>query len=830
MNSTDAVTKIFQNVKAYADARDALKIDLTEKGAASGVAELDSTGKVPSSQLPSYVDDVLDGYYNAADGKFYTDSAYTTEIIGESGKIYVSLDSSIQYRWTGTAFAAIGGALTLGETASTAYRGDRGKIAYDDSQENKANIVKLFGNLTATKEENPATASHSSGDLLLINGVLHIATADIDVGDALAVGTNVAATTVEEQLLRRFPTRKLTQAQYDALTPAEKAADVVYFITDAGGSTTGLQLGETSSTAYRGDRGKAAYDDSQANKVNIAKILESLAVAETSPSTAAHDEGDLLLWNGSLYEAAADIDVGDALVSGGNLTPTTVAVQLAGMQGSLTMDSVPTDGSTNPVESNGIYDEFAMRYPTRKLTQAQYDALSPAQKAENVLYFITDASGGGGGGGGGGSLPSGGTAGQVLTKKSATDGDAEWRDPQDTSALEGDFAGVETDPLTNAYAVGEMFVIDGQLYKAKTAIAAGDALDVGVNADETTVAAEIAAAIAKIPTNALLKDGSVAADKLLIGTLASNTSLGNNAFAIGTSNTSSGNFTMATGIASVATGDAAHAQGNNTKATGQYAHAEGHFTTASGPDAHAEGFYTESSGQYTHAEGNNTKATGQCAHAEGFYTVAGYAHQLVTGRYNDNKSTTLFEVGNGTGAVYPSNAFEVYGTGDIVASGKVTATKGIEVPNDSGYYAVTKRRTVGSAVHRLTLGVAESGASTIEHYPSESGAKDTRMELASGKITAKVGTFWQNGHEVLDKGMILEKSVTATTDANGCVSLGLGRTATVFAVLPEDNSTQYLCAPWYDPVGKEWMARVAVPMTMAAVTGVSVAVTARYLA
>ncbi len=109
-------------------------IPSSEKGAHSGVAELDSTGKVPSSQLPSYIDDVIDGYYNDTDGKFYEDSTYTTEIVGESGKIYISVDTDIQYRWTGTTFAALGGALQLGETSSTAYRGDRGKIAYDHSQ------------------------------------------------------------------------------------------------------------------------------------------------------------------------------------------------------------------------------------------------------------------------------------------------------------------------------------------------------------------------------------------------------------------------------------------------------------------------------------------------------------------------------------------------------------------------------------------------------------------------------------------------------------------------------------------------------------------------
>lgn len=110
------------------------KVSNSAVGTAGGVAELDNTGKVPSSQLPSYVDDVIDGYYNETDGKFYEESTYTTEIPGETGKIYISVDSDIQYRWTGTAFSALGGALVLGETSSTAYRGDRGKAAYDISQ------------------------------------------------------------------------------------------------------------------------------------------------------------------------------------------------------------------------------------------------------------------------------------------------------------------------------------------------------------------------------------------------------------------------------------------------------------------------------------------------------------------------------------------------------------------------------------------------------------------------------------------------------------------------------------------------------------------------
>lgn len=113
-------------------ASDVSAIPATQKGAAGGVAELDSGGKVPAAQLPSYVDDVLEGYLSG--GKFYKESAHTTEIMAESGKIYIDIASGKTYRWSGSAYAVVSETLALGETASTAYRGDRGKVAYDHSQ------------------------------------------------------------------------------------------------------------------------------------------------------------------------------------------------------------------------------------------------------------------------------------------------------------------------------------------------------------------------------------------------------------------------------------------------------------------------------------------------------------------------------------------------------------------------------------------------------------------------------------------------------------------------------------------------------------------------
>lgn len=119
------------NVTGLQTALDA-KIATSAKGTANGVAELDSTGKVPANQLPSFVDDVIEGYLNA--GKLYKEEAHTSQINGEAGKIYVDLHTNKTYRWSGSAFVVISDTIALGETSTTAYRGDKGKTAYDHSQ------------------------------------------------------------------------------------------------------------------------------------------------------------------------------------------------------------------------------------------------------------------------------------------------------------------------------------------------------------------------------------------------------------------------------------------------------------------------------------------------------------------------------------------------------------------------------------------------------------------------------------------------------------------------------------------------------------------------
>ena len=93
---------------------------INSKGAPNGLASLNESGIIPSAQLPSYVDDVIE-----------VDTFSNLPGTGESGKIYIVQDTNLTYRWSGTNYVEISKSLALGETSSTAYPGDKGKATTD---------------------------------------------------------------------------------------------------------------------------------------------------------------------------------------------------------------------------------------------------------------------------------------------------------------------------------------------------------------------------------------------------------------------------------------------------------------------------------------------------------------------------------------------------------------------------------------------------------------------------------------------------------------------------------------------------------------------------
>lgn len=107
-------------------------------------------GKVPASQLPGYVDDVLE---------FANLAAFPAT--GESGKIYVAQDTDKPYRWSGSGYIVIADSVALGETSATAYRGDRGKIAYEHSQNGDVHVTAAQKNAWDSKAPGNHTHEYS---------------------------------------------------------------------------------------------------------------------------------------------------------------------------------------------------------------------------------------------------------------------------------------------------------------------------------------------------------------------------------------------------------------------------------------------------------------------------------------------------------------------------------------------------------------------------------------------------------------------------------------------------------------------------------------------
>ena len=193
---------------------------IDSKGAPNGLASLNESGIIPSAQLPSYVDDVIE-----------VDTFSNLPGTGESGKIYIVQDTNLTYRWSGTGYVEISKSLALGETSSTAYPGDKGKATTDKLNKTSNKVVvgpvtvnpstdkivlKYQTHFTSTNSDsedshtiNAATTSQagvmSSADKTKLNGLKDQAgiTADID-----AVQTNL-----ETHINNKFNPHEVNKAQ-----------------------------------------------------------------------------------------------------------------------------------------------------------------------------------------------------------------------------------------------------------------------------------------------------------------------------------------------------------------------------------------------------------------------------------------------------------------------------------------------------------------------------------------------------------------------------------------------------------------------------------------
>lgn len=156
---------------------------IDSKGAPNGLASLNESGIIPSAQLPSYVDDVIE-----------VNTFSNLPGTGESGKIYIVQDTNLTYRWSGTGYVEISKSLALGETSSTAYPGDKGKATTDKL--NKTSNKVVVGPVTV----NPST------DKIVLKYQTHFTSTNSDSEDSHTIN---AATTSQAGVMSSADKTKL---------------------------------------------------------------------------------------------------------------------------------------------------------------------------------------------------------------------------------------------------------------------------------------------------------------------------------------------------------------------------------------------------------------------------------------------------------------------------------------------------------------------------------------------------------------------------------------------------------------------------------------------
>lgn len=178
-------------------------------------ANLSNNGKVPASQLPSYVDDVEE--YG---------SILSFPKQGEEGKIYVAKDTNLTYRWGGSTYVEIGQSIALGETSETAYPGDKGKQLSEDlkAEVSRAKYEEADIRDAITAEKNRAETSERDNRSLIEKNTNDIVK---EINNRVAGDESLASSINAETLARQDADdeEKLARKEADATEKAERQSE-----------------------------------------------------------------------------------------------------------------------------------------------------------------------------------------------------------------------------------------------------------------------------------------------------------------------------------------------------------------------------------------------------------------------------------------------------------------------------------------------------------------------------------------------------------------------------------------------------------------------------
>lgn len=280
---TNKVVDITKSGLGLGNVTNDAQVKRSEMGVANGVATLDSSGKIPTSQIPGSYDDVRNGYYY--DGEFYSDAEHTSQMSHVDDILYVDIPSNLPYRWTGTNFVKTGSDLALGETSTTAYRGDRGKAAYEHSlisSGNPHNVTKSDVGLGSVVNTGDSATPVSGGTTKFTTGGAYTELAK--KADKTSTVTNVAWDSTNKKL-----TKTVNGTTSDVVTISTIKTALQLTKNDVGLGNVNNTSDATKKTNFTGsvasgDTGFPTGDDVYTAISNNGKGIEFVTYEETSYS------------------------------------------------------------------------------------------------------------------------------------------------------------------------------------------------------------------------------------------------------------------------------------------------------------------------------------------------------------------------------------------------------------------------------------------------------------------------------------------------------------------------------------------------------------------
>lgn len=238
-------------------------------------ANLSNNGKVPASQLPSYVDDVEE--YGSL-------SSFPKQ--GEEGKIYVATDTNLTYRWSGSTYVEIGQSIALGETPNTAYPGDKGKQLADSlyAEIDRAKFEEADIRATIEAEKNRAEASEKDNRILIEKNTNDIVN---EINNRVAGDESLTASINAETVARQDADNKekLARESADANEKAERQSEDNLIRAKVEQEQTRAESAErviSNNLSNEIDRAKAAEQQEAKNRSDADDSIKTLLSTEVS--------------------------------------------------------------------------------------------------------------------------------------------------------------------------------------------------------------------------------------------------------------------------------------------------------------------------------------------------------------------------------------------------------------------------------------------------------------------------------------------------------------------------------------------------------------------